>query len=264
MIQRTLITALVVLMLIAAIAAPALADSGKVKAYRGMVGADSPLYGMKLFVQDVDESLAGSNSAKLQKQLDHANERLSEVVAAAEDNNTEALEAALNEYNEEVGAINTTMEEEGVDEELYSEVAPELETQEDTIVDLINNTTEDDEVIDVLIGAYNNTTQIKNGRPFVLINNTTYFVPPGHLKNGMNKTFVPPGLAKKGYQGLEPTIINGSPVQKLTFDKKGNGKNKTATVATNETATATEKGNGNGKTKDKGNGNGNGNGNNKK
>lgn len=237
-----------------------MAASGKIGPYKGMVGADSPLYGLKLFVQNLDESLAGNNNAKLQKQMDHAQERLSEVMAASETNNTAAMETALNEYNNEVNDINNTMEQSDVDEEQYSEVGPEIDEQQQALEGMINNGGMPIDLRDDIAGAYNNSTKIKNGRPFILYNNTTYFVPPGHLKNGQNMTFLPPGLAKKGYVAPQPIIINGATSWPfpVNMTEKGNGikadKDK-LNKSMNKTA---DKSNG------KSNGNGNGNGNNKK
>lgn len=257
MIKKTLITVLVVLVLLVAVPAPSLAASGKISPYKGMVGADSPLYGMKLFVQNVDESLAGSNSAKLQKQMNHAQERLSEAMAAAEMNNTAAMEAALNEYNNEINDINSTMEQDDVNEEQYSEVGPVVDEQQQALEGMIDNGSIPTDLRDSLSGAYNNTTMIKNGRPFILYNNTTYFVPPGHLKNGVNSTFVPPGLAKKGYVAPQPIIVNGSPTWPFptNLTEKGNGKNKDKGSVNLTADNSTDTGKGNGKNNGKGNGN---------
>ncbi len=60
----------------------------------------------------------------------------------------------------------------------------------------------------------NATQQIKNGRPFIYCNNTSFFIPPGQMKkiavNSTGKT--PAGLAKKGYVSPEPILINGTVV----------------------------------------------------
>lgn len=249
MINKTLVMAFVVLMLLAAIPAPSLAASGKIAPYKGMVGADSPFYGLKLFVQHVDESLAGSDSAKLQKQLDHAQERLSEAAAASEGNNTAAAGAALDEYGQEINGLNTTMEASDISEEQYSEVGPQIDDQQQALQGMIENGSVPPNLRKGLEGAYNNTTAIKNGKPFILYNNTTYFVPPGHLKNGLNRTFVPPGLAKKGYVAPQPIIVNGTTTWPFPTDQPGNGKNKTVEHGnSNKTVgNGSDHGNGNGK-----------------
>jgi hypothetical protein len=48
-----------------------------VEPYNGLLGADSPLYGLKLFIQHPDLSLEGNVSVKLHKQLALGQQRLS-------------------------------------------------------------------------------------------------------------------------------------------------------------------------------------------
>ncbi len=79
-----------------------------VEPYNGLFGADSPFYGLKLFVQHLDVSLEGNVTVKLQKQLDLGEQRLSEACAVAASNNTAALKAALNAYTVELKDINIT------------------------------------------------------------------------------------------------------------------------------------------------------------
>ena len=264
MLKKTLITVLVVLVLLVAVPATSMAAPGKISPYKGMVGADSPLYGLKLLIEDLDESLAGSNTAKLQKQMDHAQKRLSEAMAAAEADNPAAMEAALNEYNSEINDINSTMEQEDVSEEQYSEVGPVVDEQQQALEGMIDTGSIPGDLRDSLAGAYNNSTKIKNGRPFIYYNNTTYFVPPGHLKNGVNSTFVPPGLAKKGYVAPQPIIVNGSPTwpfpTNLTEKAKDKNKNKGYQNLTDLNTSDTDKNKDKGNGKNNGNGNGNGNG----
>ena len=209
---RKIFIALVAAMLIAAIIPQSLAASNgmsptKVQPYKGLVGADSPFYGFKLFVQHADISLTGNASIRLHKMLLYGDERLAEACAMAMANNTGGLEAALNEYIRQMQAINGTMDDESIDDLTYIDAGLELDEQEDNMTDLINNTTP--EVQDLLNSTLNSTQQIKNGRPFISFNNTSYFIPPGQMKN-LDWSHVPRGLEKKGYQVPAPMITNGT------------------------------------------------------
>ena len=236
MTTRAIIVVLILLTLIAAVLAQTIAAPDRIKPYSGMIGADSPFYGLKLFVQQLDESLAGNANAKLQKQMDHAGERLSETEAAASTNNTAAMKSAIDGYNAKINEINATMELSDIDEERYSDVGPEVGDYQQALQDMITNNSSSmsTDIMDDLADAYNNSTKVKTGRPFVVYNNTTYFVPPGHLKNGKNMTFVPPGLAKKGYQGPPLEIVNNTTIWGAPFNQtnltgdnsRGNSKGK--------------------------------------
>jgi hypothetical protein len=185
-----------------------------IEPYNGLFGADSPFYGLKLFLQKIDLSLEGNASAKLQKQMSHGRQRLSEAVAVATRNNTAALDAALTAYADELEAINTTMDCEVIDDITYLDSGNELQGQEDSLINMTNSTELPPAVSDLYNQTLNVTRQIKNGRPFIYCNNTSYFIPPGQMKKisqgGQGKT--PPGLAKKGYVSPEPILINGTVV----------------------------------------------------
>ena len=265
---RKICIALVAAMLIAAIIPQSLAASNgmsptKVQPYKGLVGADSPFYGFKLFVQHADISLTGNVSVRLHKMLLYGDERLAEACAMAMANNTGGLEAALNEYIRQMQLINGTMDDESIDDLTYIDAGLELDEQEDNLTDLINNTTP--EVQDLLSNTLDSTQQIKNGRPFISFNNTSYFIPPGQMKK-LDWSHVPAGLAKKGYLAPAPMIDNGTVLwpwdegYTLLTDDDG------TTLDASNYVLPTIKGHGNGKAKNnvtgnvtvmrKGNGNG--------
>ncbi|OPY28711.1 MAG: hypothetical protein A4E28_01376 [Methanocella sp. PtaU1.Bin125] len=211
---RKVCIALVAVMLIAAIIPQSMAASNgmhptKVQPYKGLVGADSPLYGFKLFIQHADVSLTGNASMRLHKMLLYGDERLAEACAMALANNTGGLEAALNEYLRQMEAINATMDDESIDDLTYMNVSEELDEQEDNLTDLIDNSSTNQEIKDLMNNTLGNTQQIKNGRPFIFFNNTSYFIPPGQMKK-LDFSQVPPGLGKKGYQVPAPKIDNGT------------------------------------------------------
>lgn len=254
---KKMIVAMLALALLAAIVPASQADSAGVQPYKGWIGADSPLYGAKIFAQNLDLALTFDNTNKMKKQMNYADERVSEMVAADGENNTAALEAAADQYASLMDALNETTQADDINETVYDSLQPMLIHHNECFYALMNNTTNATMVIKGrLMCANNETVKIKNGMPFYYYNGTAYFIPPGQMKKmGNNSTFVPPGMAKKGYMRPVPTIANGSPAwpwdqvqyqYNTTFDKNGNGH-------------GNGNGNGNGKT----NGNGNGNGRNK-
>jgi len=233
-----------------------------VEPYNGLFGADSPFYGLKLFVQHIDLSLEGNASAKLQKHLALSRQRLSEACTVATRNNTAALTAALAAYTEELKTLNVTMDNEVIDDLTYLNLSDELQDQEDSLANMTNGTGLSSAVSDLYNRTLNMTQQIKNGRPFIYCHNTSYFIPPGQMKkiavNGTGKT--PAGLAKKGYVSPEPILINGTVV--WPWDEQynvytDNSANATATTQSFEYVSKVMKKQGNGKN---GNSNAGGNG----
>lgn len=209
--MKKLITALILALVIISVLPSANAESTGIKPYKGYVNANSPFYSIKLWLQQLDESITGDMNEKLQKKIAHADERLAEAAAMVEENNDEALQNALEQYELELQEINETMEAPEVGEEEYSDVANRLEQQADIIEYLIslNLTNETQKALD---DAYESNQQIKYGRPFVYYEGNTYFIPPGQWRNFDPQTGwkVPPGLAKKGIKALP--ISNGSPI----------------------------------------------------
>lgn len=67
-------------MLMVIVSAP-MAVSGEITPYKGWAGADSPLYGIRLSLQEPDERL--SSASTLNKLVYHAVERLAEAKATA-------------------------------------------------------------------------------------------------------------------------------------------------------------------------------------
>ncbi len=87
-----------------------------------------------------------------------------------------------------------------------------IEDQEDFLAAMVNNSSYSRVITDRVNQTLNATQEIKNGKPFIYCNNTTYFIPPGQMKKlaqgGQFKT--PAGLNKKGYASPEPILVNGT------------------------------------------------------
>lgn len=208
MLRKYIAASVAALMLLALVPASMAQSTNttSIQPYNGLVGSGSPIYIFKIYIEKLDVFLTLDSQAKLQKQMAYADERLAEAQAAAINNNSAAIDAALNEYENQMNEVNST-----IDNGSTAIVMPEIDDDEQTLLDMINNSSMPDENKERLADLYNNNIDIKNGCPFIYYNNTSYFMPPGQMKK-INSTHLPPGLAKKGYVKPVPTITNGSPV----------------------------------------------------
>ena len=77
--------------------------------YNGPIGADSPLYGLKLALEDMDESFTANETERVDKQMNHARLRLSEVRRSRELNQSDSAEQALNNYWLKMNLTNATI-----------------------------------------------------------------------------------------------------------------------------------------------------------
>lgn len=77
--------------------------------YDGPIGADSPLYGLKLALEDMDESFTANETERIDKQINHARLRLSEVRRSLDLNQSESAQQALNNYWLKTNLTNTTI-----------------------------------------------------------------------------------------------------------------------------------------------------------
>lgn len=80
-----------------------------IQPYDGPIGADSPLYGLKLALEDMDESFTANETERVDKQVNHARLRLSEVRRSLELNQSDSAEQALNNYWMKMNLTNATI-----------------------------------------------------------------------------------------------------------------------------------------------------------
>ncbi len=73
-----------------------------VEAYFGPLGPGSPLYGLKLALENLDEAFTFNQSHKVQKQMDHAELRIAEIKGLLLMNKTVEAERALDAYFEKL------------------------------------------------------------------------------------------------------------------------------------------------------------------
>jgi hypothetical protein len=85
---------------VSSVATAVIADD--IAPYKGPVGPSNALYGLKLSLENFDESFAPSPSVRIEKQLDHANLRIAEAKAELLNNRLPEAEVALEQYREKM------------------------------------------------------------------------------------------------------------------------------------------------------------------
>ena len=76
--------------------------SDTIEPYNGPIGADSPLYGLKLAMEDLDETITFNDTRRVEKQLDHGRLRIAEVRRELQQNRGETAERALEQYKQKL------------------------------------------------------------------------------------------------------------------------------------------------------------------
>ena len=86
-----------------------LAPVDDIQPYNGPIGAGSPLYGLKIAMEDIDESFTSNQSERVDKQVGHARFRIAEVRQALELNQSDSAQQALNLYWQKLNLTQSTI-----------------------------------------------------------------------------------------------------------------------------------------------------------
>jgi hypothetical protein len=70
--------------------------------YTGPIGADSPLYDLKIAMEDLDETFTFNDTLRVEKQIDHGKIRIAEVERELKLNRPEEAEKALEQYRQKL------------------------------------------------------------------------------------------------------------------------------------------------------------------
>ena len=70
--------------------------------YTGPIGADSPLYDLKIAMEDLDETFTFNDSRRVEKQIDHGKIRIAEIQRELQRNRPEVAERALEQYKQKL------------------------------------------------------------------------------------------------------------------------------------------------------------------
>jgi hypothetical protein len=76
--------------------------SDDIAPYNGAIGADSPLHGLKLAMEDLDETFTFNDTQRVEKRLDHARLRIAEVRQELDLNRTTTAERVLELYRQKL------------------------------------------------------------------------------------------------------------------------------------------------------------------
>ena len=76
--------------------------SDDIAPYNGPIGADSPLHGLKLAMEDLDKTFTFNDTQRVEKRLDHAQLRIAEVRRELDLNRTTTAERALELYRQKL------------------------------------------------------------------------------------------------------------------------------------------------------------------
>ena len=81
-----------------------------IQPYNGPIGPDSPLYGLKIALENMDESFTTNDTERVDKQIDHAQTRIAEFREELDLNRTDAAEHALDLYWQKMNQTNATID----------------------------------------------------------------------------------------------------------------------------------------------------------
>jgi hypothetical protein len=76
----------------------------------GGIDPDNPLYGFKIALENFDESFTSNQSERLEKEINHTDQRLSELQNALADNNTETINTTLDLYWQKFNQTENTID----------------------------------------------------------------------------------------------------------------------------------------------------------
>jgi hypothetical protein len=76
--------------------------SDDIAPYQGPISADSPLYGLKIAMEDLDETFTFNDTRRVEKQVDHARLRIAEVRRELSLNRTDTAERAMEQYQQKL------------------------------------------------------------------------------------------------------------------------------------------------------------------
>jgi len=77
-------------------------NSEDIAPYTGPIGADSPLHGLKIAMENLDETFTFNDTRRVEKQVDHARLRIAEVRRELDFNRTNTAERVLELYWEKL------------------------------------------------------------------------------------------------------------------------------------------------------------------
>jgi hypothetical protein len=87
-----------------------------IKPFEGSIDADNPLHGLKVAMEDLDETFTFNDTQRLEKQVDHAQLRIAEFRRELELNRTDSAERVLELYRQKLNLTEKSLAVFGPDE----------------------------------------------------------------------------------------------------------------------------------------------------
>jgi hypothetical protein len=87
-----------------------------IKPFEGSIGADNPLHGLKVAMEDLDETFTFNDTQRVEKQVDHAQLRIAEFRRELELNRTDSAERVLELYRQKLNLTERSLTAFGADE----------------------------------------------------------------------------------------------------------------------------------------------------
>ena len=80
-----------------------------IQPYNGPIGPDNPMYGLKIALENMDESFTTNETERVDKQIEHAQLRIAELREDIDLNRTDAAQHALDLYWQKMNQTNATI-----------------------------------------------------------------------------------------------------------------------------------------------------------
>jgi len=171
---------------------------GDISPYNGPIGPASALYGLKLSLENMDESFAQSPSERIEKQLTHADVRIAEARAELLHNRTQGAEVALAQYREKM-TVTTTAASALDPHETGLLHAQEMVAKHQNVLEQLLTTHENNPG---LVTAYANSVQLEST-----------FIQKSDQK--LERTVMPDNRLMVQVVKVEPALITANPVAAL-------------------------------------------------
>jgi hypothetical protein len=167
---------------------------GDIAPYNGPIGPASALYGLKLSLENMDESFAQSPSERIEKQLTHADVRIAEARAELLHNRTQGAEVALAQYREKM-TVTTTAASALAPHETDLLHAQEMVAKHQNVLEQLLTTHENNPG---LVTAYANSVQLESA-----------FIQKSDQK--LERTVMPDNRLMVQVVKVEPALITANP-----------------------------------------------------
>ena len=127
-----------------------------INSFEGSIGADNPLHGLKIAMEDLDETFTFNDTQRLEKQVDHAQLRIAEFRRELELNRTDSAERVLELYHQKLNLTERSLTAFGPDEPGLLHAQEMISLHQSVLASLIDSHPD----VPGLSRAYNNSLSL--------------------------------------------------------------------------------------------------------